>query len=82
VKATILSLIAGAMFTGVGYGVLSLADGRYVRQDTWIAESRAQEKRHLHRRIDELEYQKEQRDLTAKEQWELRRLWSEMKELK
>ena len=81
-RAKILFLIVTGLFTAAGYGALYLADGRYVRQDTWVAESRAQERRYLHRRVDELEYQKEQRDLTSKEQWELRRLWTELKELR
>lgn len=80
-RAIVTSLIVTALFTSAGYGALFLADGRYVRQDTWIAESRAQERRHLNRRIDELEYQGGHRNLTSKERWELRRLQTEREEL-
>lgn len=81
-KATIISLIVTGIFTAAGYGVLLAADGRYVTQDTWIAESRAHERRELLRRIDELEFEKSARSLTPTEAWRLRRLKTELRELK
>lgn len=78
----VTSILISALLTAAAYGTLYLADSRYVKQDTWIAESRAMERRTLNRRIDELEFQQTQRNLDAKESWELRRLKTELRELK
>ena len=81
-KQAIIGLVLTAMFTSAGYGALYLADGRYVRQEAWVQESRASERRNLNRRIDELEFQQSRRQLSDKEAWELRRLKTELQELR
>ncbi len=76
--AVFLALIPIAL-SATGYGFMLAADSRYVQQKAWIQEGRSAEVRRLQYRLDELEYTQTQRALVAKEQWELKRLQSEIR---
>lgn len=86
IKAAIiagLSVAGTGAVTAAGYGLLYLADNRYLQQQVWVEEKRAGDRRELQRQIDRLEFiQDEERDLTKREKWELKRLESELEELR
>ena len=83
VRNKVIVTIAAAIITTSGYGALYLADNRYVQQKQWIAEKRQSEMREIQYKIDKLEWKaKNQPPLSAQEDWELRRLKTEMRELK
>ena len=77
----IIAVVLGAIVTTAGYGALYLADNRYVQQKQWIAEKRQSERREIQYRIDKLEWKKANANLTSQEDWELRRLKTELREL-
>jgi len=76
-KLAVLGAVVPAVISAAGYAALTVADSRYVKQEQWIAESRAAEIRRLQYRIDELEWKRQQGTLTGQQAWELQRLKSE-----
>lgn len=75
-------LILPIALSASGYGVMLAADIRYVQQRAWIQENRASDVRPLQYRLDELEFNETQRNLTPKEEWEKKRLKTEIREIK
>lgn len=85
-KTIIISIITAALLAAsaaAGQGILYFADQRYIMQSAWVEEKRAEERRRIQYEIDELEYiQNNERPLTEREKWQLRRLRSQMNELR
>lgn len=82
IKNKIIGIAIAALISTTGYGALYLADNRYVQQKDWVQESRNAEQRRLQYRIDELEWQQENSQLSPKESWELKQLKTERERLK
>ena len=81
VKEAIIGLIVTAVVTSSGYGAIYLADNRYLRQDTWVAENRRAQRESLQYQIDKLEFLQEKGKISDIEKWELKRLKSQLREL-
>jgi hypothetical protein len=81
IKNKIIGIVIAALISTTGYGALYLADNRYVQQKDWVQESRNAEQRRLQYRIDELEWQQENSQLSPKESWELKQLKTEKERL-
>lgn len=78
--------VATAAAVGAGtYGVVAVNEWRISSNDLrYLAQTEYKrgEIRKLQYQVDELEFLKTQRQLTPKEQWQLQRLKSELRELK
>lgn len=87
IKATVVSAVITAAIGAGGYGAwegIKLAgDSRYIRQDVYRETVADSERRRLQRKIDELEFiQDNERQLTDREKWTLKRLKSDINQLK
>ena len=85
-KATILSAMITAGVGAGGYaayeGILMAGDNRWIRQDVYRETVNNKERRRLQRQIDELEFIKDnERQLTDREKWTLKRLKSDKLDL-
>ena len=79
---TVAAAALGAVGTGMVYGgykgLLLAGDNRWVKQDSLVGK----ERRDLRRQVDELEFiQANERQLSDREKWNLRRLKSDLKEI-
>lgn len=80
---TVLSAMLLGLLAGAGKGALYFADHRYITQTSWVQEKRQDERRALQRRIDELEYIRDHEGgLTPRQEWQLRQLKSELRNLR
>jgi hypothetical protein len=87
IKGAVMSALITAGVGAGGYaaweGMLLAGDNRYIRQDVYRETVNDSERRRIQREIDELEFIMEnERQLTDREKWQLKRLKSDKREIK
>ena len=87
IKSTVISAVVTACVGAGGYaaweGIKMAGDSRYIRQDVYRETVRDNELRQLQRQIDELEFIRDnERPLSDREKWQLKRLKSDKSNLR